>query len=164
MNGNIQSPIKDLEYGTLYGFNDWPVREIPDVAAGVYTVWQKSDLIYVGMSGRGATENIILSKSNQGSRCFGLKSRLNAHASGRRSGDQFCIYVCDRFILPCLTQEEIGQIRAGQLSLDKKTKAFVREQLTFRFITTANSKDAIEIEAKIRRGALSVGKPFLNPI
>jgi hypothetical protein len=29
----------------------------------------------------------------------GLWTRLNAHASGRRSGDQFCVYIGDRQVV-----------------------------------------------------------------
>jgi len=39
-----------------------------------------------------------------------LYTRLRSHASGRRSGDQFCIYVADRFVLPTLSQEDIMAI------------------------------------------------------
>ena len=42
--------------------------------------------------------------------------RLASHASGRRSGDQFLIYVCDRLVLPRLGNR-IGEIAGGALSL-----------------------------------------------
>ena len=33
-------------------FQDWPNSEIPKVAAGVYVIWHRDQLIYCGMSGR----------------------------------------------------------------------------------------------------------------
>ena len=33
-----------------------------------------------------------------------LWTRLGSHASGRRSGDQFNVYICDRFVVPALTR------------------------------------------------------------
>jgi hypothetical protein len=46
----------------------------------------------------------------------GLLDRLNRHASGRRSGDQFCVYVFDRLLLPTLTASEIQRIADSELS------------------------------------------------
>jgi len=50
-----------------------------------------------------------------------LWTRLNSHASGRRSGDQFCVYVCDRFVVPALSVAQQAQIAEGRLALDKLT-------------------------------------------
>jgi hypothetical protein len=41
---------------------------------------------------------------------------------GRRSGDQFCVYVADRFVLPTLKHEDIAAIASGRHDMD----AFVR--------------------------------------
>jgi hypothetical protein len=43
----------------------------------------------------------------------GLWTRLNAHASGRRSGDQFCVYICNRFVVPELTPSQQRELAAG---------------------------------------------------
>ena len=69
--------MNDLEGSLEYKFADWARRHLPSKTIGVYTVWRNADFLYAGMS-------------------TDLQTRLNAHASGRRSGDQFNMYVCDR--------------------------------------------------------------------
>jgi len=109
--------------------------------------------MYVGMAGRkGASPN------SQGP--FG---RLDSHASGRRSGDQFSIYICDRIVLS-LVHNRISEIVAGDLSLDRLTREFIRTELGFRFVKAADHRDALAIERQIQRGALESGRPFLNPL
>ena len=93
----------------------------------------------------------------------GLWTRLNSHASGRRSGDQFCVYVCDRLIVPELTRGQ-QQIRLGALSLDVLTRDFIRANFAYRYVVTPDSVAAFTIERDVQRGALATGKPFLNPI
>ena len=103
-----------LETGPFYLFKDWPVAEVPRVGSAVYTIWDvDGPLVYVGMSGRSAkaTGN-------------GPWGRLNSHASGRRSGDQFCIYVCDRLILGGL-HNRLHDVAAAALSLDQATREYI---------------------------------------
>ena len=88
--------------------------------------------------------------------------RLASHASGRRSEDQFCIYICDRLVLPG-PHNRFSEIAAGQLSLDILTREFIRAELGFRFITVADGSIALATERRIQRGALGCGKPILNP-
>ena len=38
--------------------------------------------------------------------CKGLVKRLNAHKNGRLSGDQFCVYIANRCIAPCITDKQ----------------------------------------------------------
>lgn len=142
-----------LETGPIYWFSDWPITAVPKSGALAYTIWDRNNrFIYAGMAGRsGASVN--------GSGPFG---RLASHASGRRSGDQFCIYICDRLVLPTL-HNRFPEIGAGQLSLDKLTREFIRTELGFRFISVANGSTALALERNIQRGALTCGKPFLNP-
>jgi hypothetical protein len=85
---------------------------VPKVAAGVYTIWEHSRLIYVGMAGRGLTAEHIKAPDEPRT-AKGPWTRLNSHASGRRSGDQFCVYVCDRFVVPQLSDEQQVQIGDG---------------------------------------------------
>jgi len=145
--------ISALETGPLYWFSDWPITVVPRSGAIAYTIWDRSGrFIYVGMAGRsGASLN--------GTGPFG---RLASHASGRRSGDQFCIYICDRLVLPTL-HNRFPEIAAGQLSLDKLTREFIRAELGFRFMTVLNGSAALAIERNIQRGVLDCGKPILNP-
>jgi hypothetical protein len=129
----------------------------------VYAVWRAGDFIYVGMSGRGAQREDFVAGPDQQSQPKGLWTQLNSHVSGRRSGDQFNLYICDRFIVPALTavqQREIGQ---GRLLLDQLTKGFIRRHLSYWFATYGDGAEALTIERAVRAGGLSVGRPFLNP-
>ena len=94
----------------------------------------------------------------------GLWTRLNAHASGRRSGDQYCVYIGDRFVVSALTASQQQQLAAGSLSLDSLIRAFVRERLAYRFMVTADGTEAAKLEGAVRRRALSAGTPYLNPL
>jgi hypothetical protein len=154
----------ELEAGPLHRFRDWPNDQVPKRAAGVYTVWDGDRLVYVGMSGRAMTADDL--EVSPGGRAVpkGLRTRLNAHASGRRSGDQFCVYVCDRFVAPALTPSQLQQLAAGSLSLDGLTRRFVHDRLAYRYVVTADGIEAARLEAAVRRGALSVGPPYLNPL
>jgi hypothetical protein len=79
---------------------------VPTSGAGVYSVWdERGQLVYVGAAGR----------NPQGA---GLAGRLRSHASGRRSGDEFCVYVADHYVLPELTPEQVEAIAGSQLSMD----------------------------------------------
>ena len=134
---------------------DWPVVAVPRSGAIVYTVWNRSgQFIYVGMAGRGETS------AARGSGPFG---RLNSHASGRRSGDQFCVYVCDRLVLPTL-RDRIEDVAAGKLSLDGATREYVRTELGFRMVHVTDGREALQVERMVQRGALVAGRPFLNPL
>ena len=130
-------------------------RRVPRSGALVYTVWNRSgQLIYAGMAGRGETS------AARGSGSFG---RLNSHASGRRSGDQFCVYVCDRLVLPTV-RDRIDDIAGGTFSLDGATRQYVRTEPGFRMVQMADGREALEVERLVQRGALAAGQPFLNPL
>jgi hypothetical protein len=151
-----------LETGPSHRFSDWPNPSVPKVAAGVYSVWENGSLIYVGMSGRAlAAEDV--DAPDEPVKAKGLWTRLNSHASGRRSGDQFCVYICDRFVVPRLSDEQQAQIGDGVLSLDVLTRQYIREHFEYRYVTLPNGKDAFALEREVQRGVLTVGKPFLNP-
>jgi hypothetical protein len=142
-----------LEKGPIYWFSNWPITSVPRSGSIVYTIWDRSDrFIYVGMVGRSAA-------SAGGAGPFG---RLASHASGRRSGDQFCVYICDRLILFNL-HDRLSEIATGQLSLDMLTREYIRAELGFRFITVADGSIALAVERTIQRGALACGKPILIP-
>jgi hypothetical protein len=107
--------VEELASGTLFKFADWPNDLVPRRAAGVYTVRREEEFVYVGMSGRGAQREDFVATSGRPPQAKGLWTRLNSHASGKRSGDQFNVYVCDRFIVPCLTPAQQYQVGQGQL-------------------------------------------------
>jgi hypothetical protein len=158
------SPVNTLQDGPAFKFADRPSDQVPRRAAGVYTVWRRDEFIYVGMSGRGAqSEDFVASPDHPGTP-MGLWTRLNSHASGRRSGDQFNVYICDRFIVPALTigqQHDIGQ---GQLLLDRLTRDYIQKHLSYRFLVCRDGKEARTVENAIRAGQLPAGRPYLNPL
>jgi hypothetical protein len=133
-----------LHQGPLYWFSDWPTGNVPSVGSIVYTIWNRAGaFIYVGMAGR----NGISSAKPKGP--FG---RLESHASGRRSGNQSCIYVCDRFVLSRV-HNRIAEIAEGTLSLDRLTREFIRAELGFRFVSVEDATAARELEQTLQRGA-----------
>jgi hypothetical protein len=85
--------VQELAAGPLFRFADWPDDRVPRRAAGVYTVWRAGEFLYAGMSGRGAQREDFIADSGGRVKAKGLWTRLNSHASGRRSGDQFNLYV-----------------------------------------------------------------------
>jgi hypothetical protein len=113
------------------------------------------------MSGRGLSADDLVEAREQGSK-KGLYTRLNSHASGRRSGDQFCD-VCDRLVLKVLTSAQIHQVYNGKESLDRLTREYIHSYLSYRFIKTLDGQEAARIGARGREGALDVGQPLLNP-
>ena len=151
-----------LETESTYLFSDWPHESVPRIAAGVYTIWEDTNLIYVGMAGRGLTAEHIAAP-DEPRKAKGLWSRLNSHASGRRSGDQFCVYVCDRFVVPRLLPNQQAEIGAGDLSLDKLTRQYIHDHFAYRYVETKDGSQALALEREIQAGALGAGKPFLNP-
>ena len=83
----------------------------------------------------------------------------------RRSGDQFnVVCTCDRFIVPILRSDQQYQIGQGELLLDQLTKTYIRENLTDRFAIHADGTEALAVEHAVRNGALSAGRPYLNPL
>ena len=113
--------------------------------------------MYIGIAGR----NLDLTMEHK--RMRGVRDRLDSHRAGRRSGDQFAVYVCDRFVLPELTQDEIKRVAAGDLSLDAKTRVYIHEHLSYRFAAANTYKEAMKIETAFARGGTPLGKPLLNP-
>jgi hypothetical protein len=70
------------------------IAQFPFLVPGSNTIWHKDGrLIYVGMPGRGIAAETTRRNTPQG-----LYTRLQSHASGRRSGAQLCVYVADRLV------------------------------------------------------------------
>lgn len=149
--------IEALEDGERHEFRTWSASSLPKGPPGVYSIWSEDTFLYVGMSWR---EPVPTASGTSP----GLWGRLDSHASGRRSGDQFCIYVCDRFVLPTLGPDQIRAIGEGRLSLDGLTKQYVREHLSYRYVLTPTGAQARSLEADVRANGLrGAGKPLLNP-
>jgi hypothetical protein len=119
----------------------------------------EGQLIYVGMSGRGITSDTVSQPSRKG-----LYTRLHSHFGGRRSGDQFCVYVADRLVLPNLSQADIADIGGGRHQMDAHIRSYIHANLGYRFVIVPDARTALDVEKTIRSGAWPAGKPFLNPL
>jgi hypothetical protein len=155
--------LVELSTGPLYRFADWPNPAVLNRSIGVYTVWHGKQLIYVGISGSAVNATAEDGRGVVAGRLRGLRSRLDAHASGRRSGDQFCVYVFDRLVLPTLGREQIEDAALGRLSLDGLTRKLIRDSLSYRFSLVADVETARTIERQIQREGLEGQLPVLNP-
>jgi hypothetical protein len=104
-------------------------------------IWHlDGQFIYVGMSGRAIMRDAAI--------------------RGRRSGDQFCVCVADRPVLPTLTQADIASIAAGEHQMDAFVRRFIHENLSYRFVVVP---EGVTAESSIKAGDWEYGKPFLNP-
>jgi len=158
--------IKELATGAAHRFADWPNDHVPVVAAGVYSIWMGEHgetLVYVGMSGRSATEE-KLTAARASNKASGLRTRLASHWAGRRSGDQFVVYVADRLVLPTLSRGELDRIATGELHvMDALCRTFIHQNLSYRFACVANGATAFAVEKLARAGGLGA-LPLLNPL
>jgi hypothetical protein len=149
----------DLSRGLAYPFADWPNLAVSTFGAGVYTIWHTDGrFIYVGMSGRGITAETSRRNTPQG-----IYTRLQSHASGRRSGDQFCVYIADRLVLPTLSQDDITAIASGRHQMDAFVRRYIHENLCYRFVMLPDGAAAYALEAAIMGGKWEHGRPLLNP-
>lgn len=94
---------------------------------------------------------------------FGLVTRLASHASGRLSGDQFCVYVANRLVIPSLQQEQLALFGTGELNLDGLTRKYINERLEYQFACVESSAEAYALERTCRDGSRFGVKPTLNP-
>jgi hypothetical protein len=144
-------------FSPRYQFSGWPNPVVPRAATGVYAIWDAQTLVYCGRAGTGKT-----SKSPKGK--SGLFARLSAHASGRLSGDQFCVYIANRFIVPALTPGMLPKFATEKLKLDSLAKDYIRARLEFQFAVVGTKAEAMDLEQDCRRGVTFGQKPFLNPL
>jgi hypothetical protein len=147
-----------IDFSQRFKFSDWPNPAIPALAAGVYAIWHDDAFIYCGMSGR-EFEKAQLAQRKK----YGLVTRLASHASGRLSGDQFCVYVANRLVLPRLELEQLRKFASGENTLDRLTKAYIHGHFEYQFAVVDTSKQAYEFEMRIRSGVVFGIKPLLNP-
>ena len=115
-------------------------------------------VLFTGMSGRGITAETIRRNTPHG-----IHTRLRSHASGRRSGDQFCVYVADRLVLPTLTQADIAAIASGRHQMDAFVRRYIHENLAYRFVVVPDGATAYTVEAAVKSGKWEHGRPLLNP-
>jgi hypothetical protein len=151
VDGYDLSHLFDSSLGSIE-FSEDPRGHIPDNGSIIYSVWDKQQkFIYIGISG--------LQKSLEKRSPL---SRMVSHASGRRSGDQFCIYVHDFYVIPKLVEK--GMYKPSVGSLDKLTKDFIHTNLSYRFVKfDSDDSDLIvrKLENQIKSGILGFS-PILN--
>jgi len=129
-------------------FADDPRKYIPVTGSIIYSVWNpKAEFVYIGIAGLGRGNPV---------------SRIVSHASGRRSGDQLCIYVHDHYVVPDLVKCRNYSPKNGYL--DALTHEYIRKNLSYRFLDfQASDSDAVvrSLEKQIKAGVLGF-KPVLN--
>ena len=130
-------------------------NHIPNKGSLIYTVWDKDDsFLYVGIAG---LQRDLAKRSPL--------SRMISHASGVRSGDQFCVYIHDFYVVPKLV--ETGVYEPSKGLLDKLTKAYIHENLFYRFQVIEGSdsdRKVRDMENQIKRGAYGFPAPVLNGV
>lgn len=146
-------------FSARYRFADWPNPTIPLVASGVYAIWHGESLVYFGMSGR----EIEKVKREGGKKEYGLVTRLRSHWSGRLSGDQFCVYVANRLVIPGLRPEQFPEFAKGKLTLDALTRVYIHQHFEYQYRITETSAEAFGIEAAAKKGEVFGRTPLLNP-
>jgi hypothetical protein len=145
--------LSDLFDSIPISFRDDCRKHIPTTGSVIYTVWnQEKDFIYVGISGLQKS----LEKRNP-------QSRIQSHTRGRRSGNQFCIYVHDFYVIPEIVKKSAYEPSRGHL--DSLTKEYIQKNLSYRFKSFQN-EDSVKIvrnlEKEIQKGIF--GDPKFNPI
>jgi hypothetical protein len=115
------------------------------------------------MAGRALRPEAVARKQAAGGNPTGLFDRLGTHALGRRSGDQFCVYVCDLLILPGLTLEQLQQVGRRELLLDGLVRSYIRERPSYRYVELPGGAIAFEVEREVKRRGFQGKPPLPNP-
>ena len=155
LDGHDLSDLFSLKTPSI-SFGDDYSKHVPSYGSIIYTVWDLDEkFIYVGIGG---TQKKPVRERNP-------RSRIKKHSSGRRSGNQFCIYVQDFFVLPNIIGSGTYEPKRGYL--DNLTKKFLHEQLRYR-VKAFQTEDSVRIvrslEGKIKKGAFGFPPPLLNGI
>jgi hypothetical protein len=157
---NEQSPpeiFQSLTSGRSYPFSEGLHADLSLAKAGVYAIWRGLECLYVAIAGPGLDLTIDHKHMS------GIRDRLGSHRYGRRSGDQFGVYLCDKLVLPLLTSEPIKEIAEGELSMDAMTRVHIHQYLSYRFALVSNFAEAIAIETTFAGGSTTIWKPLFNP-
>ena len=151
LDGHDVSKLFDTSI-TPISFSDDPRKHIPKNGSIIYSVWDvNEEFIYIGISG---LQKYVEKREPL--------TRMITHASGRRSGDQFNVYVHDFYVVPKLVQS--GEYQPAKGVLDKLTKEYIHQNLSYRFVGfNSDDSDAIvrRLENEIKSGAIGL-KPILN--
>lgn len=129
------------------------IKDIPEYGSIIYAVFlDKSEFIYVGiggLSGKSVTDR-------------NPRSRIRQHTQGTRSGDQFCIYIQDFYVLPTLIGQAYTPVKGY---LDKLTKEFIQTRLTYRYyVVQSDDSDKVvrRLERELQSGQHGHAIPKLN--
>ena len=137
----------------LIRFTDDHTKHVPEYGSIIYTVWDLDEkFIYVGIGG---TQDKPVRERDP-------RSRIREHRSGRRSGNQFCCYVHDYYVIPELVRS--GEFERKKRYLDILTRDYIHRNLRYRvkgFQTEDSVKIVRELEKKIQRGFFGT-PPVLN--
>jgi hypothetical protein len=137
----------------LLSFSLESIRQIPEFGSILYAVFlDKTEFIYIGIGG--------LAGGNVRSR--DPRSRIRQHTQGRRSGDQFCIYIQDFYVIPDLIRSDYTP-RKGHL--DELVRDFIQSRLSFRFVVfqTDDSDQIVRrLEREIQSGQHQNQLPTIN--
>ena len=127
------------------------IKEIPEYGSIIYTVFlDRKKFIYVGIGGLSGKKD--------------PRSRIRQHTSGIRSGDQFCIYIQDFYVIPLLFSQPYVPKKGH---LDQLTKEFIQKRLTYRYMVFQeedSDKFVRKLEREIQSGGYQGMKPKLNGI
>ena len=144
------TPLFD-ESVPLRTFSQSNIKDIPEYGSIIYTVFlDRNEFIYVGIGGLSGKKD--------------PRSRIRQHTSGIRSGDQFCIYIQDFYVIPLL----IGQTYVPKKGyLDQLTKEFIQKRLTYRYMVFQDEdsdKVVRKFEKELQTNLHGHGMPKLNGI
>ena len=139
----------------LRQFNTGNITDVPSWGSIIYTVFLDStEYIYVGIGG-------LAGKTAQDRN---PRSRIIQHSQGRRSGDQFCIYIQDFFVIPQLIGKDYTPKKGY---LDQLTKEFIQSRLTYRYLVIQTEDSDVEVrrmERELQRDLHGHGNPRLNGV
>ena len=144
-------------FSKKFKFKNWPKKNFPAVAAGVYVIWDAQTLLYVNTAGKDLDKAKRAGKTK-----FGLITRLNSHASGRASSDQFCSILANRIVIPSLTSAQMNKFKEGSLTLDQMNKKYIRTNLEYQYLVVDHFQDALDLGEHCRRGSIFGQVPYLN--
>ena len=151
LDGHDLSGLFDTSISPI-SFSENPRQYVPNKGSIIYSVWDKDEkFIYIGISG---TQKNIEKREPL--------TRMIKHASGSRSGDQFCVYIQDFHVIPELVKG--GEYTPQKGLLDRLTKDYIHKNLYYRFVPFDSDDSHLivqRLEKKIQSGALGL-VPTLN--
>ena len=130
--------MTDKNNWNFTAFHSLDITAIPK-SPGVYLISDGGEIVYVGMA-----------RSN-------LHSRLKSHQNGRRSGNQFAVYVQDFYVLP-QCRDQIDEIAAGTVRLDLLVGEYVRSNFEVAWIALESGAEALGMEREL----INLHKPVLQ--